>query len=303
MPKIYVRTKTNVRTRRSYREVVDGQQRLIAIKEFANDEFPLGSNKEIYKEFAGKYYTDLDEDDQETFLSYALTVEQMFNATDDEVLDTFQRLNAYGLDLNKQELRHGKYHGAFRNAVIGASKRWKVLWEDYRVVGLRARVRMADDEVMAQLLGILLEGVQDGGQPTIERLYRKYDSGFPKSAITNLNDTLKCIVENFEQILHTQLAGSPHFVMLFAAVAHARYGIPAGDMKDGIPERDPNVLTDIAIASANLGVLADVLVQDIENVLDRFKAFKYASAGTTQRIRSRKDRFPILYKALLPHPV
>ena len=41
-------------------------------------------------------------------------VEQLFNATDSEVLDVFPRINAYGLSLNRQELRHGKYR-AFRN--------------------------------------------------------------------------------------------------------------------------------------------------------------------------------------------
>ncbi len=47
----------------------------------------------------------------------------------------------------------------------------------------------------------------------------------------------------------------------------------------------------------------DVLTKDVEDVHDRFKAFKFASAGTTQRIKSRKVGFPSLYKALLPEPI
>ena len=37
MPKIYLRTQIDVKTQRSYREVVDGQQRLRAIESFAGD--------------------------------------------------------------------------------------------------------------------------------------------------------------------------------------------------------------------------------------------------------------------------
>ena len=41
VPKIYMRTKLDVRTQRIRREVVDGQQRLRAILAFANNEFAL----------------------------------------------------------------------------------------------------------------------------------------------------------------------------------------------------------------------------------------------------------------------
>ncbi len=299
--KIYVRTMTDVKTRRSYREVVDGQQRLRSIHEFANNEFALGRRA---GEFEGKRYEHLDEEDQQRFLSYGISVEQLFNASDEEVLDIFHRLNAYGLALNPQELRHGKYQGAFRWAVVEASSRWTVLWENYRVVGLRARVRMADDELMAQMLGVILEGVVDGGQPAIERLYKKYDGGVPSEATAKLDETLDYIVKNLSDVIQEQLSRATHFLMLVAAVAHARVGIPKGGIPaKEMPKRDPRALSDISAARANLGVLADVLELDEEEVPQRFVAFRIASAGTTQRIRSRKVRFPLLYRALLPDPI
>lgn len=311
MPKIYLRTRTDPSTRRSYREVVDGQQRLIAISEFADGEFVLGSRKEIFGEFAGMAYTDLDEETQRNFLAFQISAEQLFNASDELVLDIFQRLNAYGLDLTSQELRHGKYQGAFRNAVIDVSRRWAArLWDQFKILGVRARVRMADDELMAQMFGIVLGGVVDGGQPKINRLYHNYDGEIPHDVEAKVDQTLEYLTENFSDILETGLSGSPHFLMLFAAMAHALFGIPTGDIdnyrNDGInymPPRNPLTLTDISTAKANLGQLADVLSKDAEEVEVRFKDFKVASAGTTQRIRSRRVRFLLLYKALLPEPI
>ncbi len=142
MPNLYIRTRTDLRTRRAYREVVDGQQRLRAINDFASDHLTLTVTA---KEFAGKSYSTLDNALKAAFLTYQIGVVQLYNISDTDVLDVFHRINAYGLRLNPQERRHGKFQGLFRIAVIEASKRWSVLWETYRIVGLRDRVRMGDD--------------------------------------------------------------------------------------------------------------------------------------------------------------
>ena len=91
--------------------------------------------------------------------------------------------------------------------------------------------------------------------------------------------------------------------MLFAAVAHAKFGIPPGDVRDDMPPRDERALTDVAAAVANLSTLADMLDRDNDEVPDRFNDFRLASAGSTQRIRSRRVRFQMSCKALLPDPI
>ena len=301
MPKIYLRTQTNVGTRRSYREVVDGQQRLLAIQAFSWDEFPLKSTQA--EGYDGKRYSDLDEEAQRQFLGYQVSVEQLFNATDSVVFDVFQRLNTYNYNLSGQELRHGKYHGDFRDHVIPASRRWAFLWDKYNVIGKRARVRMADDELVAQLFGIVLEGVRDGGQRQIEGLYKNYDAAMPAHVPKRVDCALEYISEHLPDILETNLAGSPHFLMLFAAVSHALFGIPLGAMAEEMPLRDPRALEDLPVALNNLGALSDSLHKDSAEVPARFHAFQLASAGTTQRIRSRRVRFKTLYKALLPDTI
>src|SRR5688500_15409800 len=62
VPKIYLRTKIDVLTKKSVREVVDGQQRLRAIIDFGNDDFVLGKRA---GRFAGKRYSTLDPEYQQ----------------------------------------------------------------------------------------------------------------------------------------------------------------------------------------------------------------------------------------------
>ena len=128
IPSVYIRVKPHLETKTSYREVVDGQQRLSAIVKFIDGNMALDKRS---KEFAGKTFETLDDEDQSKFLSYQIAVEQLFGADDDTVLDIFHRINAYGLSLNRQELRHGKfqggkYKGEFRLAVIRTSERWEI---------------------------------------------------------------------------------------------------------------------------------------------------------------------------------
>lgn len=300
IPNIYIRTSVNLRTKRSYRDVVDGQQRLRTINEFVNNQLILGTRAE---EFKGKRFQDLDEQQQKDFLSYEVGVVQLFNADNEVVIDVFKRINSYGLPVNPQELRHARHSGDFRWAVEDSARRWATLWEEYKVVSLRARVRMADDELMAQLYSVILEGVLDGGQPAIERLYRDYDPRFPQDTVQKVDTVLDYMVTNLSEILQTSLARTPQFLMLFAAVSHALLGIPNGAMGTEMPQRDARSLSDLAMAKTNLAVLAEVLDADEREIHARFSAFKIAAAGSTQRIRSRRIRFPMFYRALMPEPI
>ena len=308
IPSIYLRLVTDRETKTNYREVVDGQQRLTTIVKFIDGMLTLDKRS---KEFAGKTYDTLDDEEQERFLAYQISVEQLFGADDDTVLDIFHRINAYGLSLNKQELRHGKFQGGrfegeFRLLVIKTSERWEILWSKYDVVTVRSRVRLLHHELVAQLLGVILDGVVDGGQPKIDKLYERYDSEIPEDTEERFDQVCDYIVTNFPDVLGTNLGSGPHFMMLFAAVAHALFGIPVGDMRGQYPSpptRDPRALSDPSAAITNLLSLADVFEMPADDVPARLASFKVSIAGTTQRIRSRSVRFLTMYQALLPDPM
>ena len=303
MPKIYLRTQTNVETMRSFREIVDGQQRLMAIQAFANDEFSLRIRDADLEELNGKRYSELDDETKQTFLTYLVPVEQLMNAPDSVVFDVFQRLNTYNYNLSPQELRHGKYHGEFRNAVTSASRRWAFLWDRYDVLTKRARVRMADDELMAQMFGVIIEGVVDSRQSRTERWYKTFDRDLPEHVTPQVDRSLEFVNDNLREVMETSLSRAPHFLMLFAAIAHALFGIPRGDMGDDMPDQDPRALQDLPMAVSNLTTLSAALDLSGDEIPGRFQAFQLASAGSTQRISTRRVRFRMSYRALFPEPI
>lgn len=203
----------------------------------------------------------------------------------------------------------GRYEGVFRQTVIDASRDWLYLWKEFKVVSLVGRQRMDDDQLVAQMLGVLLEGVCDGGQIYINHLYSEFDQGVPANAVERLNQTIQYIIDTFGHALSkSRLNGQPHFLMLFAAVAHALFGIPNGGMGTRVgeehmlplPDRDDRALSDTRIATNNLMRLGEIRRIPLEDVPPEFSAFRLASAGTVQRIKSRSVRFVHLYRALLP---
>src|SRR3546814_5571842 len=64
--------------------------------------------------YAGKRFSDLDEEIQNQFVSYTVSVDVIRNATRAEILQMFRRMNAYTLPLNEPEKRHSSFQGAFK---------------------------------------------------------------------------------------------------------------------------------------------------------------------------------------------
>ena len=306
MPKVYLRQRIDLASMTSLREVVDGQQRLSTIFEFADDKITL--NKRA-REFAGLKYSDLEAIFQEAFLSYPIAVEQLVNASDDDVLEVFARLNSYTLPLNSQELRHATFSGDFKWAVNSSARRWSILWDQYEIVSTRERVRMADDQLMAEMYGVILDGVTDGGQPNIKKLYERMENNFPDQDSTEgkMDLVLSYFVDHLADSLKgTAVLRSPHFLMLFSALAHSKVGLPIGGIGNEMPNRSMANFADMTRIYENLTTLAGVLeTPEPEATLRKpsLRGFKAASASSTQRISSRKTRFLTYFKALTQHPL
>lgn len=296
LPKFYIRTKIDLVSRNSIREVVDGQQRLSAILDFANDKFKLSKRA---GEFEGSTYSTLTEELQEKFLNYPLAVEQLLNASDSDVLEVFARLNSYGETLNAAEKRHAEFQGQFKWAVRNASKKYSWLWEKYSIIGVQQRLRMNDDEAMAEMFGILIDGVKDGGGPYINKLYSRFDKELPGQVEleSRLDAILTLLTNDFYDFIGGPLGRRPHFLMFFAAVAHSLYGIEPGDVGLDMPAR--KAITDVNEFSPALGRLNDVLIGDSDLALpEDLGRFRAAASSSTQRISSRRVRFLAIYDAI-----
>src|SRR6266480_696683 len=92
IPKIFIRQDIDLKTKKTVREVVDGQQRLRTIFGFLRDGFKI--NKAHSPDCGGKFYSELPEDVQTAILKYELAVDLLLDAPDKEVLDIFARLNS-----------------------------------------------------------------------------------------------------------------------------------------------------------------------------------------------------------------
>ena len=94
---------------------------------------------------------------------------------------------------------------------------------------------MADDAFMAEVIGVLLEGVRDGGERYLKGLYDRLDDD------TFTDETRRCVLNKLRKVfgyldseLGTVLSGPLHrhyhLLMLIAAYAHHEFGIPKGEL-------------------------------------------------------------------------
>ena len=115
IPKIYMRQDLNPDTRRTVREVVDGQQRLTTVLRFIKDGFKL--SKTHHEEYGGKYFSGLSPETQRDILKYEFVVDLLQDMQDAEVYDVFARINTYSEKLKPQELRNAQWFGEFKSCV------------------------------------------------------------------------------------------------------------------------------------------------------------------------------------------
>jgi len=164
MPKFYVQSE--IRSRDTYRSVIDGQQRISAILEFINDQFKL--KKPYQGEYNGCTFSELPLDIQNHFLSYELNFNEIRNATEDVVREIYSRVNRYSIPLNKQELRKADYPGHFLKVSEKLAQR--ELLTQFNIFTIANRRRMQDVEYTSELLAALISGPQDK-KSTLDSFY------------------------------------------------------------------------------------------------------------------------------------
>ncbi len=155
IPKIYI--KSIVKNEKTYRIVVDGQQRLTAILKFIRDELPL--KKPYQGEFLNMKYSDLPENVHDDFIRYKIDINEIFNPSDEEIRDLYSRVNKYTVQLNKQELRKADFPGDFISLAERIAE--NAFWEESKIFSVKQRRRMLDVEFIEELLTIVLMGIQD----------------------------------------------------------------------------------------------------------------------------------------------
>jgi hypothetical protein len=131
--------------------VVDGQQRLIALRKFVENSFPL-SGLEVLHQLNGKRFDDLTERQQRIISNRTLRCLVISAKSDSEIrFEVFERLNTGGLPLNAQEVRHCIFRGELNDLLHELSS--NPLW--LKVFGRDAvDPRMRDCELILRFFAI-----------------------------------------------------------------------------------------------------------------------------------------------------
>jgi hypothetical protein len=133
--------------------VEDGQQRLLAIYDFCSNDLPL--SQESAKQFGGRLYNDLPQAVADKFDDFEIEYDVIEDATEEELKDFFQRLQA-GLPLTSSE-KLNAVHGKLRDYVRSIS-RTPFFTETIAI----ANTRYAHFDIAAKVASIEIEGLQTG---------------------------------------------------------------------------------------------------------------------------------------------
>jgi hypothetical protein len=177
IPKIFLYSKVDLRTRQTVKEIVDGQQRSHALQNFYNRKFKL-SNKIESEELRGKNYNQLSEEFQSAFLSYSLPIDEFRGVQPPEIQESFRRMNASNVPLNDEEQRNAKYQGPFKWFIQRVAQKYS---EPLHAIGLFSRrdlVRMTDTRVYSEIIHTIESGFVTTKASEIDALYRKYNTLF-----------------------------------------------------------------------------------------------------------------------------
>ncbi|MBJ7405938.1 MAG: DUF262 domain-containing protein [Bradyrhizobium sp.] len=235
VPIIFLRDKkTDLKTLKSKRDVVDGQQRIRTLLSFIDhsllpdydeqrDDFEI--NKTHNRELGGKRFHQLSMENRQRILDYQFSVHSFPTDTDDRmILQIFARMNATGVKLNSQELRNAEFFGEFKTSAYELATeqlyRWRDDWEVFNPDGI---ARMMEVEMASEFMMYIMTGVLEKKSATIDSFYKQFDATFAdrqevERRFRTVFDTIDDLLRNG---IHRFFSSRTMFFALFSAV----YGI------------------------------------------------------------------------------
>ena len=195
MPKIYYRMQVDPTSIKSVREVVDGQQRLDAIFGYIDDAFAVSRTQSSL--IGGKRFSGLQDALRQKILSYDISADLLIGADDAQVLQIFARINSYSITLNAQEKRNAKFFGLFKQLAYELGSSHVAFWTNSRILSDQNVARMADAELVSELLVGIMAGLQDK-KKSLDRFYELHEDSFQEERQTRLRfeKTLSWLSDN-----------------------------------------------------------------------------------------------------------
>ena len=294
MPKLALHQQTDIKSRKSLKFVVDGQQRTNAIVDFFSGKLALSRSLEL-QAARGRTLDELDDELQDAFLSYPLQFDQ-FEAADEEVVrEYFRRINSFTTPLNPEERRHASFQGNMKWFILQLAERHTETLVTLGTMSERDIVRMADRKLFAELIDAMLSGVRTTSAPLLDRLYRQYDphpipnEDLIKSAI---DSAFSRIVSWRELCLTNLVKRSYLFYSLILAI------ISVDCQLEKLRQGDVDYSLGINEGSAEQNLLAISDALDSEDEANRFEEFRKASSEKTNTKEQRSRRIKWLASAI-----
>lgn len=296
MPKLSLHQITDVKTRKTVKEIVDGQQRTRAIKAFYDGTLRLSRTLKL-REAAGSTYTDLPDDLRQAFLDYPIAVDVFTGASPEQIREVFRRMNSYTVPLNPEEQRHANWQGEMKWFIYSLSEAYDEVLLKLGVFNQRRLVRMSDAKLYAEITHALLNGVTTTNSKSLDALYRNYDSAFTvRDAFENRFRAAIEVLQHDLEDLHGGALMKPHmFYSLVLAIMHVQDPVerlltvwPIGEPAD----------VDWSSVLPRLTALAEATQGEAEHA-EEFREFIEASEAKTNVQKQRSVRIRWLVQALL----
>lgn len=294
IPKLYLYQRTDTRSKKTIKEIVDGQQRSKAILDFFNDNFRLSKSSEN-EEIQDRKYSELDQEQKHKFLDYGINVDLFVSATSSEVVEVFRRMNSYTVPLNHEEQRHATYQGKFKWFINDVAEKLEAIFLKLGVFKEKQLVRMQDNKLLTELCHSFYSGISTTNKQKLDSMYRDLDTDFPEKEnyYGRLIDAFSAIES--QEGLHDTLLMKPYLVYsLVQAITHISRPVKRFQSMFTSP-RLRSVVWDTAIP--NLTALADTADADQDH--GKLAKFVRASREKTNVRENRKVRFKWMCKALV----
>lgn len=292
IPKLSLYQKTDLRTRRTVKEIVDGQQRSQAILDFFNNELRISTKGD----YLGLSYSKLDEAQQQEFLSYQLSVDVFVDATDADIRELFRRVNSYNVPLNPQEIRHATYQGKFKWFLLEMANQYSQVLKELGVLTESQMARMEDAKFIGDICVGLDDGIISASEARIDKMYKKFDKDFlSEDRFKQLLQFSVDEVLTYREVLGEGLTKRYQFYCLLLAFIHIRHPI---EQLQAVYPSDGSGGTNTQSIRENLSRLAEAANTGVANGDPELQTFLAASAKTTDRKEQREVRFKAFCNAI-----
>jgi hypothetical protein len=295
IPKFFLQIKVDPTTGKTVYDMVDGQQRMSTIFEFIKGKTSDGNDFILSKknhpqpsrflfELEGLSFATLPSNLQQKFWLYKLSMEELTEATDEEIIDMFVRLNLNNAKLTDQEIRNALFQGDFKIMTYELSGEYEDdFYLKYGILSVTNIKRMVDAEFTSELLGSILRGITNK-KDKLNDFYRDYDSMEPEDVIKT-KKIFRSVFNLIESILGddlktTRFNNRSDFYSIFYLLFTLKY-TKKMKIDQNIYPQIKNVLIDITI-----GAKADATNPQL---LDYF--IKTVQGGDTESSRKFRDKY------------